>query len=86
MGPLVYYARWQGVRLRLQGREGSSVWGFFVNDDEEGSTQIFRFDNQTHELLLGEGDSQRRVFLDEMGVIIPGDTTPPSMTSSAVEP
>lgn len=86
MGPLVYYARWHGYRMRLQGRDGSIVWGLFINTAEEDKGEVFRFDSRTHELTLGEGENRRQVSLDEMGVVILRDDNPPFKTSSAVEP
>lgn len=85
MGPLVYYARWHGYRLRLQGRDGPLVWGHFVGDGGGEKAEVFQFNSRTNELSLGEGESKRRVYLDEMGVILPGDADP-ATTSSAVEP
>lgn len=70
MGPLVYYSRWQGAKLRLAGRDERFVWGFLVTVLDEGEQlQPFRFDNQNWELYLGEGEQQQRLRLDEMGVV-----------------
>lgn len=85
MGPLVYYARWHGYKLRLQGRDGPVVWGHFIGDSQEEETEVFRFNSRTNELSLGEGESRRQVYLDEMGVIIPRDADP-TTSSSVVEP
>lgn len=85
MGPLVYYARWHGYKLRLQGRDGPVVWGHFIDDSEEAKTEVFQFNSRTNELSLGEGESRRQVYLDEMGVIIPRDADP-TTSSSVVEP
>jgi hypothetical protein len=71
MGPLVYYCRWRGAKLRLLGREEPFVWGQLVTTDEEGERQEpFRFDQQTRVLELGAGDNLTRHQLDELGVVV----------------
>lgn len=75
MGPLVYYCRWRGAKLRLLGREGSQVWGLLVKPDEAGDiTEPFRFDSEKRVLWLGADDDPQRYLLDEMGVVIPAET------------
>jgi hypothetical protein len=79
MGPLVYYCRWRGSRLRLRGRDEAAVWGELVGDDEDPTrVEPFRFDLKTWELWLGE-EPARRLQLDELGVVLsedaPGATT-----------
>ena len=74
MGPLVYYCRWRGAKLRLHGRDEDAVWGELIT--REGGTERaepFRFDLLSWELWLGDGDA-RRLRLDEMGVVV--DETP----------
>lgn len=85
MRPLVYYARWRGAKLRLAGRDDRCVWGRFVDSGDTGlNGETFRFDTDTWELQLGQGDDLRTVQLDEMGVVVaPGD--PPPTTNAAVE-
>lgn len=74
MGPLVYYCRWQRAKLRLQGREGHWVWGFLVfEDDQDQQSEPFRFNSQTWQLYLGEGNERPPLQLDEMGVVVVGD-------------
>jgi hypothetical protein len=71
MKPLVYYCRWQGATLRLQGRGETAVWGQLVFMTEAGeSTQNFRFDLQTWQLTLEEGEETKQIQLDEMGVVV----------------
>lgn len=86
MGPLVYYARWQGVKLRLQGRDGPVVWGVFVKGGEDEMSEDFRFDNRTFELTLGKGEAQQRIILDEMGVTISREGDESVTTNSGAEP
>ena len=70
MGPLVYYCRWQGARLRLRGRDESAVWGHLLTRvGETERIEAFRFDLLSWELWLGE-DGARRLRLDEMGVVV----------------
>lgn len=71
MKPLVYYCRWHGATLRLRGRGETAVWGqlVFITDEEE-STQNFRFDLQTWQLTLEDGDATKQIQLDEMGVVV----------------
>ncbi len=72
MGPLVYYCRWQGAKLRLQGREGDWVWGFLVFDDDGRPPEPFRYNGELWQLYLGEGEERPPLQLDEMGVVLPG--------------
>lgn len=74
MGPLVYYSRWRGAKLRLRGRDDHHVWGQFAIPGAEGEqVENFRFDTQTWELILGDGDAQKRLQLDDLGVVLPSD-------------
>jgi hypothetical protein len=75
MRPLVNYARWQGARLRLLGRDESAVWGQLVFTAGEGKgeyseerTQSFRFDLNSWRLELG--DEGQVLQLDDMGVVV----------------
>jgi len=69
MGPLVYYCRWRGVRLRLRGRDEHAVWGQLVErEDGAERAEPFRFELRTWELQLGEPPG-RRLQLDELGVV-----------------
>lgn len=71
MKPLVYYCRWHGATLRLQGRDETAVWGQLVFSQEaEESTQKFHFDLKKWQLTLEEGDQVKQIQLDEMGVIV----------------
>lgn len=65
MKPLVYWCRWHNARLRLQGRDEAAVWGALVFEEGE---RPFRFDLKNWQLTVGEGEGQRVVRLDEMGV------------------
>ena len=74
MGPLVYYCRWQGAKLQLQGRDGQWVWGFLVYEgDEHQMSEPFRFDSRARLLYLGEGEGRPPLQLDEMGVVVRDD-------------
>lgn len=79
MGPLVYYCRWRRVKLRLRGRDDRAVWGQLVPVAAEGDepVQSFRFDLQTWELWLGDGDATTRLQLDELGVVVAEPDPPP---------
>jgi len=85
MGPLVYYCRWRGVRLRLHGRDGRAVWGEFVaKEDGNETAQTIRFDLETWTLQVGEGDDATWLRLDELGVVLDeGDGEPPTSSSDA---
>jgi len=75
MGPLVYYCRWQGAKLQLQGRDGHWVWGFLAYEaDGHSMSEPFRFDSRARLLYLGEGDDRPPLQLDEMGVVVRDDT------------
>jgi hypothetical protein len=69
MKALVYYCRWQGVSLRLRGRDETAVWGHLVSVNEDGSesSQPFRFELQNGRLTL---DDEQTITLDEMGTVI----------------
>ena len=71
MKALVYYCRWQSASLRLRGREDGLVWGHlvFLEEDNSERLQAFRFYLKTNQLVLVEGDEEREVQLDEMGVV-----------------
>lgn len=85
MGPLVYYCRWRGAKLRLRGRAEGVTWGELITADESGERiEEFRFDLSTWELTLDDGTGSRRLKLDELGVVV--DEQPRPMTSSDVAP
>ena len=71
MKPLVYYARWQGAKLRLRGRDETAVWGHlvFVNDEGEEQEKAFRFELAAQEITLTTESGQQVFKLDEMGVV-----------------
>lgn len=85
MGPLVYYCRWRGAKLRLHGRDGNLIWGQLVFSDDGGAIP-FRFDSATAELTLEEGGVETRLQLDELGVVIPPEDGPSATTSFGVAP
>ncbi len=82
MKPLVYYCRWHTAKLRLQGRDDRFVWGDLVMLAEDGRLEPFRYNMQTWELILGEGESETRVRLDEMGVVLPAGSDESKPTTS----
>jgi hypothetical protein len=83
MGPLVYYCRWRGAKLRLLGRDKRAVWGQLVIRDETGEHQeSFRFNLETWELEVGEADSLKRLQLDELGVVVGPAGGLPTMTNA----
>lgn len=65
MKPLVLWCRWHDAALRLHGRDDTAVWGELAFPDR---TQKFHFDLQNWVLTTGEGETQERRQLDEMGV------------------
>jgi hypothetical protein len=65
MKPLVLWCRWHGARLRLQGRDDEAVWGELAF---AGGTERFRYELGPRRLIIGEGEGQRKLQLDEMGV------------------
>lgn len=71
MKPLVYYCRWHGATLRLQGRDETAVWGELVfAQEEEKPAQKFRFELKTWQLTLEEQSETKQIQLDEMGVVV----------------
>lgn len=69
MGPLVYYCRWRGAKLRLRGRDDTAVWGELITtEDDQMSVETFHFDLRSWELWLGKAPG-RRLQLDELGVV-----------------
>jgi len=75
MGPLVYYCRWRGAKVRLHGRDDTAVWGELIIQ-EEGRERVesFRFDLRTWELRLRMGDAETVLQLDELGVVVSEQT------------
>ncbi len=72
MGPLVYYCRWRGAKLRLLGRDDRFVWGNLVFTGENGDRlSPFRFDMKSRKLLLDENEDSTWLQLDELGVVVP---------------
>ena len=85
MGPLVYYCRWRGAKLRLRGRDASFTWGQLVTVDASGERiEEFRFDLTTWALTLSDETGTRRLQLDELGVVV--DEQPRPTSSSDVAP
>ncbi len=82
MGPLVYYCRWQGVQLRLAGRDEHAVWGYLVTrEGGDERADPFRFDLHTWELWLGDAPG-RRPQLDELGVVTAEEAAPDTNSSA----
>jgi hypothetical protein len=72
MKPLVYYCRWQGAKLRLQGRDETAVWGQLVFAPESGrAPQNFHFSLRDRRLTLQRDGDEQTLQLDEMGVVAP---------------
>lgn len=71
MKALVNYARWQGAKLRLLGRDEAAVWGVLVwaaeAGEEQERTQPFRFELDSWRLHLEE--TGEVLQLDEVGVV-----------------
>lgn len=71
MKPLVNYCRWQGVVLRLRGRDDTAVWGHLINRQNDPETSApFHFDLKTRQLTLHPGENEERIQLDDMGVVV----------------
>jgi hypothetical protein len=87
MGPLVYYCRWQGLKLRLSGRDSRFVWGQLVPaDGTDEAPQPFRFDLESWVLEIGEGENRTRIQLDELGVEVKPAKEPPARSTAGDEP
>ncbi len=87
MGPLVYYCRWRGLKLRLSGRDGRYIWGHLVPaEGTEGSHQPFRFDLENWMLEIEEGEGRARIQLDELGVEVKPAAEPPARPTAGDEP
>ena len=72
MKPLVNYCRWQRAKLRLRGRDDSTVWGelvFHAGSPEERLTR-FRYELAARRITLEEAAGPVTQQLDEMGVIV----------------
>ena len=72
MKPLVYYCRWQGASLRLQGRNATAVWGYlvFTENDQQERLQKFHYHLKNQQINLTQPDnSQQTLQLDDMGVV-----------------
>ena len=74
MKSLVYYARWEGAKLRMRGRSETAVWGQLVYTDADGNERLklFHFDLKSWQITVGEGDDKQTVQLDEMGTVLKG--------------
>lgn len=71
MGPLVYYCRWQGAKLRLRGRDETAVWGQLVfSENSQERLQSFRYHLADHLLTLETDGGEQTVTLDKMGVVV----------------
>ena len=89
MGPLVYYCRWRGARLRLHGRAAPFVWGEMGFSDAEGEhSEPFRFNTVTWELFVHRANGWARLQLDELGVVEEESEVAgaPPMTSAGASP
>lgn len=64
MRPLIYWARDRHATLRLARRSPNEVSGQMIIDAQ---TVPFSFDLQTLVLMLGEGEDQRSIQLNEYG-------------------
>jgi hypothetical protein len=84
MGPLVYYCRWRGAKLRLRGRDAAFTWGELVTAGETGEQiEAFRFDLNTWELTLSDATGNRRLQLDELGVVVAEQPRPTTSSDAA---
>ncbi|MCA9995045.1 MAG: hypothetical protein KDE56_04820 [Anaerolineales bacterium] len=71
MGPLVYYCRWQGAKLRLRGRDETAVWGHLVfQENNQERTQFFRYQLAEQTLTLNTDTGEQTIQLDKMGVAV----------------
>jgi hypothetical protein len=70
MKPLVYYCRWQRASLRLRGRDSTAVWGQLVQKTAEGKekTSEFRYQLESAELIVNDGEQEYFYHLDEKGI------------------
>ena len=65
MKPLTHWAIHHQIKLRLGGRDDVELWGELVSRD--GSSRPFRFNRRTLQLVIGRGQDQRTIQLDEYG-------------------
>lgn len=72
MQPLVYFCRWQSAKLRLRGRDETSVWGelVYAAGQPDEYTQRFRYDLGEQTIIIDTAEGQTRQVLDEMGVVL----------------
>lgn len=72
MKALVYYCRWQGATLRLQGRDETAVWGELAFSTLDGgeTTQEFHFHLNARQLILHLPDGDQTLNLDDMGTVV----------------
>ena len=72
MKPLVYYCRWQSASLRLRGRSNTAVWGHLVYVDAQQNETLkqFKYNLETREISLIDGEIEETHQLDEMGVVV----------------
>jgi hypothetical protein len=71
MKPLAHWAIHHQLKLRLQGRDYSEIWGLLVAAD--GAVRPFRYERQTKRLAIGEGDARRLWQLDAYGFERPAE-------------
>ncbi len=71
MKALVYYCRWQGAKLRLRGRDETTVTGqlIFNQSTHQERTQDFHFELATNIMTLQTENGSKKLQLDEMGVV-----------------
>lgn len=70
MKALVYFCRWRGAKLRLQGRSPTAVWGELVSTQNDAETvEPFTFNLQTSQISLQTAAGELNYQLDEMGVV-----------------
>jgi hypothetical protein len=87
MGPLVYYCRWRGLKLRLSGRDEHFVWGQLVlADGTDEAPQTFRFGLENWVLEIGEGENHVQLQLDELGVEVKPANEPSARSTAGDEP
>lgn len=73
MKPLVYYCRWQGVSLRLRGRDLEAVWGQLITNSADGQEESreFKYLLNSAQLTVHDEEGEHHYWLDEMGIPLP---------------
>lgn len=65
MKPLTHWAIHHQQKIRIAGRDRAEIWGALAGPD--GAVRLFRYDQQTLRLTIGDDDQRRVLQLDAYG-------------------